>query len=84
MLRDRIDMVFKQRSGFGYKGSIETTYRISLTVSSWNNLAEKESITIGPPARCARHDITLPGHTKTNVITLGNMFQPSYLSEIQI
>ena len=34
-----------------------------------DNLAEKESITIGPPARCARHDITLPGHIKTIVIT---------------
>ena len=49
-----------------------------------DNLAEKESITIGPPARYARHDITLPGHIKTIVITLGNMFQPSYLTEIQI
>ena len=48
------------------------------------NLATKQTITIGPPARCARHDITLPGHIKTNVITLGNMFQPSYLTEIQI
>ena len=49
-----------------------------------DNLAEKESITIGPSARCARHDITLLGHIKTIVITLGNMFQPSYLTEIQI
>ena len=49
-----------------------------------DNLAKKKSITIGPPARCARHHITLPGHIKTKVITLGNMFQPSYLSEIQI
>ena len=49
-----------------------------------DNLAEKESITIGPPARCARHDNNLPGHIKTNVITLGNMFQPSYPTEIQI
>ena len=48
------------------------------------NLAKKEAITIGPLARCARHEITLPGHIKTNVITLGNMFQPSYLAEIQI
>ena len=45
-----------------------------------DNLAEKEAITIGPPARCAMHDITLPGHIKTNVITLGNMFKPSYLT----
>ena len=49
-----------------------------------DNLAKKETITVGPPARCARHDITLPGHMKTNVITLGNMSQPSYLTEIQI
>ena len=48
------------------------------------NLAKKETITIGPPARGARHDITLPGQIKTNVITLGNMFQPSYQTEIQI
>ena len=34
------------------------------------NLAKKETRTIGPPARCARHDITLLGHIKTNVITL--------------
>ena len=39
---------------------------------------------MGPPTRSARHDNTLPGHIKTNVITLGNMSQPSYLTEIQI
>ena len=48
------------------------------------NLAKKETIIVGPPARWARHDITLPGHIKTNVITLGNMFQPSYPTEVQI
>ena len=47
------------------------------------NLAKKETITIGPPARCSRHDITLLGHIKTNVITLENMSEPSYLTEIQ-
>ena len=47
-------------------------------------LAKKEAIAIGPPARCVRHDITLPADIKTNVITLGNMFQPSYPTEIQI
>jgi len=46
-------------------------------------LAEKETITIGPPPRCTGHDITLPGHVKTNVITLRNMSQSSYLTEIQ-
>ena len=49
-----------------------------------DNLAKKENIIIGPPVRCARHDITLTSHIKTNVITLGNMFPPSYLTEIQI
>ena len=48
------------------------------------NLAKKETITIGPPTRCARHDIILPGYIKTNVITLGIMFQPSFLTKIQI
>ena len=48
------------------------------------NLAKKETITIGPPGRCVKHGITLPGLIKTNVITLGNMFQPSYLTKIQI
>ena len=49
-----------------------------------DNLAEKGTITLGAPARCARHDITLPGHMRTSDITLENMFQPSYLTEIQI
>ena len=49
-----------------------------------DSLAKKEIIIMGPPVRCARHDITLPGHMRTNVITLENMFQPSYLTEIQI
>ena len=45
----------------------------------------KEIITIGPPPRGgARHDILLPGHQRASVITLGKMFQPSYLTEIQI
>ena len=49
-----------------------------------DNLVGKESITTWPPARCARHDSTLPGHINTILITLGNMFQPSYLTEIKI
>ena len=48
------------------------------------NLVKKETITIGPLVRCARHDITLPGLMKTSVITLVSMFQPSYLMEIQV
>ena len=47
------------------------------------DLVKKETITIGPPARWARNDTTLPGHIKTKVITLGIMFQPSYRTEIQ-
>ena len=43
------------------------------------NLDKKETITIDPPARCARHDITLPGHINTNVITLGNV--PTIISD---
>ena len=39
-----------------------------------DNLAEKESIMIGPPARGgARHDIMLPGHQRINIITLGKL-----------
>ena len=49
-----------------------------------DNLAEEETITLGPLVKRARHDITLPGHIKTNVITLENVLQPSYLTEIQI
>ena len=38
MLRDSIDMVFKQRLDLGYtKDPSGTTYGISLTVSSWKN-----------------------------------------------
>ena len=45
----------------------------------------KEIITIGPPPRGgARHDIMLLGHQRTNIITLGKLSQPSYLTEIQI
>ena len=43
-------------------------------------LAKKETITIGPPARCARHDITLPGHIKTSVISLGK-YVPTIISD---
>ena len=51
-----------------------------------DNLAEKESIMIGPSAGGggARHDIMLPGHQRTNIITLGKLSQPSYLTEIQL
>ena len=49
-----------------------------------DNLANKETITAGHPARCAGHAITLPSHKKINVITLGITFQPSFLTKIQI
>ena len=75
MLRDSIDMVFKQRSDFGYrKDPLGTTCRISLTTSSRKNgYLAKEIIMIGPPAGGggARHDIMLPGHQRTNNITPG-------------
>ena len=29
-----------------------------------DNLEEKQTITLGAPARCARHDIILPSHIK--------------------
>ena len=44
------------------------------------NLAKKEIITIGPPVGCARHDITLPGHINTNIITLGKCV-PTIISD---
>ena len=38
MLRDSIDMIFRQRSDSRYtKDLLGTTYRISLTISSWKN-----------------------------------------------
>ena len=73
MLRDSIDMVIRWRSNFGNtKDPSETTYRkvLQFPHGRMDSLAEKDSITIGPRASCARHDITLPGHIKTNVITL--------------
>ena len=48
------------------------------------NLAKMETLTIGPTARCAGHDIILSGHIRTNVVTLEYMLQPSYLTEIHI
>ena len=34
------------------------------------NLAKMETITVGPPARCAGHDTTLPGHKRTLLLPL--------------
>ena len=44
------------------------------------NLAKMEAITIGPPARWARNDTTLPGHINTNVIPLGKCV-PTIISD---
>ena len=87
MLRDSIEKAFKQRSDLGYtkdpSGKL-IKQGIQFHHGKMINLVKKEIITLGPLVRCARHDITLPGHIGTNVITLENMFQPSYLTEIQI
>ena len=81
-------MVFKQKVRLGCtKDPSGTTYRIKVLQFPHGRMvifANKETIPIGPPARCARHDTTLPGHIITIVVTLGNMFQPSYLTEVQI
>ena len=74
MLRDSNDMVFQARSDFEYtKDPSGTTYKISNTIPHGRmaNLAEQDTITIGPLAKCARHDIILPGYIKTHVIILG-------------
>ena len=53
-------------------------------MEEWLTLLKRKNLTMVPPARCARYDITLPGYINTNVITFENMFQPSYPTEIQI
>ena len=47
-----------------------------------DNLAEKESIMIGPPAGGggARHDIMLPGHQRINIIKHGKL-SPTNISD---
>ena len=75
---------FNQGSDFGYTNDPSgATYKLSLTISSRKNgYLCKRIIMIGPPARGARHDIILPGHQRTNIITPGKLSQPSYLTEI--
>ena len=89
MLRDSIDMVIRWRSDFGNtKDPSGITCRISLTISSRKNGCpckrnfNDRSSTQGGGG--ARHDIMLPGHVEINVTTLGDVSQPSYLTEIQI
>ena len=70
---------FNQGLDLGYSNDPSgTTYKISLTISSRKNgYLAKEIIMIGPPAGGgARHDIMLPGHQRTNIITLGKLSQP--------
>ena len=67
MLRDSIDMAFKQ-------GQTLDTQRIhqdklikqgiQFPHGKMVNLVKKETITLGPSAMCARNDITLPGHKR--------------------
>ena len=45
-----------------------------------NNFAKKGTMTIGPPARCARHKITLSGHIKTNVYNFWT-YVPTIISD---
>jgi hypothetical protein len=74
---------FKQRPDCGYTNDPSgATYKISLTISlgRMSNLVKKETIIIGPPAKCVRHDITLPVHQRTNIITLGN-YAPTIISD---
>jgi hypothetical protein len=78
---------FKQGPDFGYTNDPSgATYKkpYNFLLEDWLTLQKKETKIIGPPAKCARHDITLPGNLRTNVITPGNTFQSSYLTEIQI
>ena len=48
------------------------------------NFFNQDIIITGLPAGCVGHDIHFTGFRATNIIILGEMFQPSYLPEIQI
>ena len=80
-------MVFQSRPDFGYTNDPSgATYKISPTISSRKNgypckrnYNDRSSSKGG-----ARHDIILPSHQRTNIITPGKLSQPSYLTEIQI
>ena len=48
------------------------------------NFLKQDTIIIGLPDGCVGRDIHLTGYRETNIIVLGEMFQPSYLPEIQI
>ena len=48
------------------------------------NFLKQDTTIIGLPAGCVGHDIHFTGYCAPNIIVLGEMFQPSYLPEIQI
>ena len=48
------------------------------------NFLKQDTIIIGLPDGCVGHDIHLTGYRETNIIVLREMFQPSYLPEIQL
>ena len=79
-------MVFQQRPDFGYTNDPSgATYKLSLTISSRKNgYPCKRNYNDSSSSKGARHDIILPGHQRTNIITAGKLSQPSYLTEIQI
>ena len=48
------------------------------------NFINQDIIITSLPAGCVGHDIHFTSYRGTNIIVLGEMFQPSYLPEIQI
>ena len=86
MLRDSIDMVFKQGRTLDTQ-RIHQEKLIKQVIQFPPGrmvILAKEIIIIGPPAKGARHDIILPSHQRTNIITPEKLSRPSYLTEIQI
>ena len=87
MLQVAMIWCFNQGPDFGYTNDPSgVTYKISLAISSRKNgypckrnYNDRSSSQGG-----ARHDIILPGHQRTNIITPGKLSQPSYQTEIQI
>ena len=55
-----------------------------IPMGRWPTSSNQDTTTGGLPAGCVGHDIHLTGYRETNIIVLGEMFQPSYLPEIQI
>ena len=89
MLQVAMIWCFNQGPDFGYTNDPSgATYKISLTISSRKNgypcKRNYNDRSSSQGRGGARHDIMLPGHQRTNIITLGKLSQPSYLTEIQI